>query len=285
MGREDVRILIIEGNGDDMNAAMEAAGARTGSTLYRALLEPLVPGARFDGVAPADGDAALPAGTSLADYDGVVMGGSGLHVYDDIPAVTRQVDLVKAVLAAGVPFTGSCWAAQVATVAAGGVVGRSPNGREVGIARKVTLTPAGRDHPFYAGKAPVFDTIAIHYDEVTTVPPGAAVLATNGHSPVQALAFGTFWGVQYHPEYDLDQIARLMARYGGQMVADGFLADADAMADHAEDLIALHADPGRRDLAWRLGLDDDVLDPGRLRIECANWVTHALLPHRAETRR
>src|SRR6266403_1796200 len=58
---------------------------------------------------------------------------------------------------AKVPSFGSCWAAQMAVVAAGGMVRANPRGREMGIARKIALTPEGRGHPLYAGKGAVFD--------------------------------------------------------------------------------------------------------------------------------
>ena len=55
----------------------------------------------------------------------------------------RQVELARAVYKSGTPFFGSCWGLQVATVAAGGSVRQNPRGREVGIARDLTLTSAG----------------------------------------------------------------------------------------------------------------------------------------------
>ena len=75
-----------------------------------------------DLVRAADGPITLPGGTALTEYDGCVMTGSALNVYDGGAAIDRQIDLVTAVLQAGVPFFGSCWGLQVAAVAAGGRV-------------------------------------------------------------------------------------------------------------------------------------------------------------------
>jgi len=61
--------------------------------------------------------------------------------------VRGQLDLARAAFAARVPSFGSCWAAQIAVVAAGGIVRANPRGREMGIARKIALTPEGRGHP------------------------------------------------------------------------------------------------------------------------------------------
>jgi GMP synthase (glutamine-hydrolysing) len=48
------------------------------------------------------------------------------------------------------------------------------------------------------------------------------------------------------------------------------------------DLRTLEADPGRRDIAWRLGLDAHVLDPLLRAAEFGNWLRAKVLPRRAE---
>ncbi len=62
----------------------------------------------------------------LESYDGVAFTGSSLDVFDDIPEVTRQIELARAVFATGTPLFGSCWGLQVMSVAAGGTVCRNP---------------------------------------------------------------------------------------------------------------------------------------------------------------
>jgi GMP synthase (glutamine-hydrolysing) len=282
MTGQRLRLLVVEGNTRESCRELAANGAVVGAELYRRVLRTVVPDAAIDIVHPADADGGLPTGTGLGGYDGVVVSGSGLHVYDDDPAVTRQIDLARAVLNAGVPFFGSCWALHIAVVAAGGTVRASPRGREMGFARKIALTEQGRHHPLFEGRSDVFDSFAIHFDEVTHVPPGSVVLAANGHSAVQALSMtfngGEFWGLQYHPEYDLPQMAGLIVRFLDFMVENGFYADRRAALAHVELLKALDADPGRRDLAWLLGIDDDILDE-RLRYrEIGNWLTRMVLP-------
>ena len=49
----------------------------------------------------------------------------------------------------GVSSFGSCWGLQIAAVACGGKVELNPNGREVGVGRKVMLSGEGRDHPMF----------------------------------------------------------------------------------------------------------------------------------------
>src|ERR1700730_17469237 len=77
------------------------------------------PGSRCTPVNIADGEA-LPFGTTLSDFDGVMFPGSPLHVYDPDPCVRRQIDFARAALAAGVPVLGSSWGLQIAVVLLGG---------------------------------------------------------------------------------------------------------------------------------------------------------------------
>ncbi len=281
-------ILVIEGNTADACAAMEALCGITSAGRYRTALLNAVPGATVDIIVAAEADAELPKGMALEDYDGVAIGGSSLHVQDapSDPRVSRQIDLVRAALDAGQPVLGSCWGLQVAAMATGGGVDGSPHGREIGVARKIALTPAGRGHRMYEGKNGAFDSLCVHYDEVTHLPPGAVVLASNGHSAVQAACFdygqrgaqGTFWGVQYHPEFDFAFMAAIYERDAKALVDGGFCADEAAVAALSGQYRSLQQNPNQPDVAWHMGLDADVLDTAIREREIANWVRHQVLP-------
>jgi GMP synthase (glutamine-hydrolysing) len=283
-----LKFLLAEGNTRERNAAAIEAGGRTGTECFREILDAVAPGSVIDIVNPADIDAAMPSGAGIADYHGFMMSGSALNIPggEDDPRVTRQVDLAKAVFAAGVPFWGSCWGLQVAVAAAGGTVSASPLGCEMAVARKVQLNDAGRANPLYAGKAAVFDAPAVHVDEVTALPPGATLLASNGFSKVQGATFthgaGTFWGTQYHPEFDLADMSVLVHRYTERLVNQGFFATPEEAEAHAERLQALHDAPARKDLAWLLGIDGDILDSAVRWREIANWVEFAVKPRTAD---
>ena len=164
----------------------------------------------------------------------------------------------------------------IAVTAAGGRCEPNVRGREFGVARKIALTEAGRAHPMYRGKPIVFDGLTSHEDHIVELPPGATLLAGNRFSPVQAVVVehqrGSFWAVQYHPEYQLVDVAALSIARQAQLLGQGSLRDqADADRWRAE-LLALHADPGRGDLRFRLAIDDDVLDPAIRTREVENWL-------------
>jgi len=278
------RILIAEGNTRERNEKLVSAGARTGSGCYQQAVKFLFPDARVDILAAADLDARMPDGKAIADYDGFIMGGSGLNLPggEQDPHICQQVELAKTVFEAGVPFLGSCWGLQVAAAASGGRVAVNPRGRELGIARKISVTPEGRGCGLFDGKASVFDSPAIHFDEVTHLPAGGVALATNGHTSVQAASIsfrsGTFWGVQYHPEFDLAHMADLIRGYHELLVSEGFFQDTPAALAHATQLDVLHQNPDRMDLAWLLGIDQDVLDPRIRYREIENWIRRQVIP-------
>ncbi|RHY47253.1 hypothetical protein DYB26_003067 [Aphanomyces astaci] len=149
-----LRFLIVDGYSPEGRLELTKSGVSIASDLYKRMLSTSADGlpTSFDVLFPSDGPFDTP---DLRNYDAVAWTGCSLTVLDSADIrVTRQLELAKQCYAHGVPQYGSCWAAQIAVVAAGGVVSKNPRGREMGLARK-------------------------------------------------------FWGVQYHPEYDLREMARL----------------------------------------------------------------------------
>ena len=194
----------------------------------------------------------------------------------------RQLELARAVYRAGIPSFGSCWAAQLSVAAAGGRCAPSEKGREFGIARKIALGAEGRAHPMYRSKADVFDAFTSHADEAVSLPEGATLLASNDWSRVQAVcvehAGGSFWALQYHPEYDLAEVAALCRLRADELIGQGQFADRAAAAAYVADLEALHADPAQSEIAARLAVGSDLLDPTERTREVGNWIEYAVKP-------
>jgi len=173
---------------------------------------------------------------------------------------------------------GSCWGLQVAVVAAGGEVAANADGREIGIARNIRITEEGLSHPLYSGKPPAFDAIAVHLDHVVQLPAGSKVLSGNEMSQVQAIEIkcgkSVFWGVQYHPEFDLEYIAGLIRRYGSTLIDEGIRKDDDDLEKWAADLAAAQHDEDGNGLKRQYCLGDDVLDPRCRLLELSNWLSY-----------
>jgi GMP synthase (glutamine-hydrolysing) len=280
------RLLVIEGNSPQTMAEHLAAGGVPASENYAALLRDLLPGAQVDACYPADLSASLPQGQALEGYDGVAITGSSLHIYNNGAEVQRQIDLVRAIFETGTPVFGSCWGLQIITTAAGGAVRKNPAGREIGFGRSIRLSEAGRKHPMYAGKADVFNAPTVHLDEVVTMAPGSVLLSSNAVSKVQAIELkagqSTAWGVQYHPEYPLSEVAAIVRRIGTRLIDEGFFLDVSDVKQFSEDLDALDKNPDDKRLAWRHGISKNVLDKKLRTGEIANWIEFQVLPMRVK---
>ena len=270
-----LRLLVAEGNTSDGGHRIAESAGATPAESYADVLRMIAPDARVDIFTPADDGATLAA--PLDAYDGIAITGSALNIYQREAASLRQIDFVREAFARAIPMFGSCWGLQLATVAAGGEVALNPLGREVAFARKIVLTEAGRSHPMHRRRTPAFDAPASHGDVVTRLPQGAIITAWNAMSEVQAaeihLGSGVFWGVQYHPEYRLHDVAAVIRRYGETLLVEGFFKDISELECYAADLTTLEADRKRRDIAWRLGLGEDILDERIRLLELSNWIT------------
>jgi len=126
------------------------------------------------------------------------------------------------------------------------------------------------------GRPEVYDAPAIHLDMVTVLPDDATVIATNPVSAVQAAEIrqdgGVFWGVQYHPEFSLTELATILSQRTDLLIREGFCRTPEEVTSYADDLTALDRDPSRFDLAWRHGVDAEVLDPACRTREIRNFI-------------
>lgn len=251
------------------------------------LLRELAPEAAIEHAFPADPDRPTPDARALTEQDAVLLTGSPIHVYDGSPQSEAVIAFMRDVFASGTPSWGSCAGLQVAAAAAGGEVRSMPDDRrEAGITRRISATEAGRSHPLLAGRAPVWDAVTIHSDEVTRLPPDSILLARNGETEVQAAEIrhdaGVFWGVQYHPELPLDEIAAALCRDADELVEAGLARERAEVELQAALLEALSREPDRRDLRWRLGVDAELADRERRVVEIRNFMEALVKPIMAE---
>lgn len=260
---------------EEREARRKRAGKSSGET-YAATLGQMQSGGRATIISPADDDGAVPTPDWIAQFDAVFLTGSPMHVYDDTPEVRRQLDFMRRVFDAGVPAFGSCAGLQIATAAAGGTVRKMPDRMEAGVARRISATAVGRNHPLLAGRPASWDAPAIHGDEVHQLPPGATLLASNAVTTVQAAEIqfrgGIFWGVQYHPELALREIAIALRAQKGDLVEAGLARSENEVDRRAEEFDALHDDPGCSALLWQLGIDGEFAEEQLRRREISNFL-------------
>ena len=214
-----MRLLVVEGNKRETWQQREASGGKPYHKRFQVMLNILQPDASIEFAFPADSDTLLPINTELAAFDAVLWTGSSLSVNDSTPSVQQQLTFAEDVFSSGVPFYGSCWGLEIASVAAGGEVGPCSKGWEFGVSDAIELTEAGKIHSCFQRRKGSFSALEVHRDEVVKLPEDSIILAKNSHSKVQAITIrhrkSDFFGVQYHPEFtpaDLASIARYLSK-------------------------------------------------------------------------
>jgi len=269
-----LRLCIINGYPKTSRERFARDGVPQPDALFRDLLKRRAPAATTETVFIADPGASLPKGSQVSDFDAFMWTGSDLSAYDsEDERVTRQITLCKRLFSEGAKSWGSCWGLQIAVVAAGGEVAPMPKGREWGFAKAITLTGAGKTSPLYQGKDEPFDAFVMHLDEVTRLPQGSQVLSSNAHCSVQAAIVengGTFWAVQYHPEFTHEGMSALVRARDKALIKEGFFKDAEAVAKTADDIAQAATD---RSAAEHLGLGASIALRDQRERELSNWLS------------
>ncbi|TQQ82864.1 type 1 glutamine amidotransferase [Halonotius terrestris] len=150
---------------------------------------------------------------STDGFDAVVVTGSRASVYWDEPWIDPLVEFVADAADAGLPVLGVCYGHQVVAEALGGQVAGMDD-FELGYSE---IDRVG-DDPLFEGINEQFTVFTSHGDSVVELPPGAELLAENEYG-VHAFQKGDCWGVQFHPEYDMET-ARDIANDKREQVGD-----------------------------------------------------------------
>ncbi len=229
-----MRLLVVEGNIEETRILRESFGIKPYHLIFNEMLHYLEPNAHVEFVFPAQKNNLLPTISGLQKMDGVLWTGSSLSVLDDSLSVNRQLEFAEDVFKSGVPFYGSCWGLQVATVVSGGKVAKGDKGLELGISQPIYLTKEGKKSPFFKNRKNAYQSLCIHYDEVAELPENTEILAFNSHSKVQAMTIdykqSQFFGVQYHPEFKATDMALIASFLVKDLIKTGYFSsqkDAD----------------------------------------------------------
>jgi GMP synthase (glutamine-hydrolysing) len=277
------RFLIIDGYPKESRDQFEEVGMRLAGVLFADLLLSYMPEAEYHIWYSSDPGATPPTDEELESCAGVIWPGCNLTIYHDDPRVHAHLDLCRRAYEAGVPQYGSCWGIQLACTVPGGVTEAHPKGREMGLAVNIRLSDAGRAHPMMEGKPDVYSHFVSHDDHVVKLPEGATLLAGNAWSSVQAVEVkwkaGVFWATQYHCEYNLHEVARLILAREDRLIKQGWFTDRSNMLAYVEHLEAVHADPdNHKAVRWQLKIGDDVVRDELRECEFANWIKHIVRP-------
>ncbi len=139
------------------------------------------------------------------DYTHVVHSGSELSVTEPAASTRNALHVIRMFKERHTPQMGICFGHQLMSLAIMGAqsVRKSPLGMEAGWCRVSFLKDEKVKIPGISGGEVVFQH---HFDEVVELPEGSRIIATNGHTRIQAYVNPGLhlFGVQFHPEYDRD---------------------------------------------------------------------------------
>jgi GMP synthase (glutamine-hydrolysing) len=168
-------------------------------------------------------DEPLPALDQAAAF---VVTGSSSSVTERAAWMLRTEEYLRSLVGAGVPVLGICFGHQILAQALGGLVAKSPRGRELGTVTLDRHSPAEAEEAMFAGLPASFLVNASHVDSVVRLPEGARVLAKTDLEPVAAFAVGSSaWGVQFHPEFDGDVVRGYVRARSKVMQKEGLVPD------------------------------------------------------------
>ena len=239
-------ILIAEGTPAVWQAERAGFGLPSNFSLFAAAVQLHHPDIRCTPLNIADGEA-LPYGTTLSDFDGVMFPGSPLHIYDSIPG--DAADRFRPCrLCSGRAGLGQLLGSAVGRGGAWGIGPAQPAGTRVADRSGDYRDRTGRSPPLLASRPAVFDALCSHLDEVETLPPNSQVLAENEVSAIQAIAAqtsvaGSFHGTQYHPEHTLAVSAALVEMRAAELVEEGLGTNLSEIVAIAADYRALDESP------------------------------------------
>lgn len=157
------------------------------------------------------------------DCDGWILSGSKHGAYEDLPFIPPLEDFIRAAFDADVPMVGICFGHQAIAKALGGTVEKFAGGWAVG-------------RQIYQWGDQEIALNAWHQDQVTALPAGAEVIASNDFCRNAAVVYGRkAFTVQAHPEFDNDFIAGLAAHRGPGVVPEADLDHVKQNLDRPND--------------------------------------------------
>jgi len=152
----------------------------------------------------------LPSLKKLAQFDRLVLSGSATSVTEDATWIDSLLELIRFAVDRRLPLLGVCYGHQMlARALAGSQAVRKAATPEIGWA----TVELKAESSLTRGLPSSFETFSNHHDEVCELPQGATVLASSKLCPVQAFALGgaPAYGIQFHPERDLEGAAETFA--------------------------------------------------------------------------
>jgi GMP synthase (glutamine-hydrolysing) len=264
-------LLIIDNNPPEERDRVVDAGGRGDVDCYREVIDQCLASAEITVCSSVqDGDRLLSL--DLGRFDGIIWSGSALSVNANDPPVLAARAVLERAMSVKVPCFGSCWGLQLASTLFGGKVKKARNGPQVKLEKDIWLTNDGHGHRMFAGKAPRFQAVQVHQEEITRLPDTGRLLASSKDTEVEAaeIVIGEwrFWGTQYHPEFTLRDLGPQIAVDGDKLVRGG----AYPSKERLETVVSRFQNAPEDELRRAEQVSSTVLDTRQRSLEIRNWL-------------
>jgi len=164
------------------------------------------------------GEALPPFGSAM----GVIITGSHAMVTEEHPWSVAIEEWIREATTYPIGILGICYGHQLLGKALGGRSDFNPNGKEIGTVTIFT-NPKVKEDPLFKDAPATFNANVTHMQSVLTLPKGAEALGYNSHDTHQMVRFGQhIWGVQFHPEYDVQIIKAYIDEQREELIELGF---------------------------------------------------------------
>jgi GMP synthase-like glutamine amidotransferase len=171
---------------------------------------------REDGFEIENANAQDDVPVKSSDYSAIVVLGGPMAVYDNLPHLQKEQDLMRDAIKNNIPVLGVCLGSQLIAQAAGGRVFKGRK-KEIGW-HDVLLSPQGRDGLFSGIGEKKMRVFQWHGDTYE-LPKDATVLAYTDLYP-QAFRIGSAIGIQFHLEVNERLIKSWIKEYEAETRAE-----------------------------------------------------------------
>lgn len=152
---------------------------------------------------------------SSAGYSAIVILGGPMAVYDDLPYLRIEQEMIRDAIRNDIPVLGVCLGSQLIAQASGGRVFKGSR-KEIGLF-DVSLSDEGKSGLFAGLESPM--RVFQWHGDTYELPKGAKVLAYGELYP-QAFRIGSAYGIQFHLEVSKPMIESWIKEYDSEVRAE-----------------------------------------------------------------